>query len=83
MSLLLLLEAKSLDKLKARQEELVKNYEDLTKNIIEGEKQIVNLKDQRNAMGGALQQVEMFIKEVEESDVMPEEKQAALNIATS
>jgi|TARA_B110000977_G_scaffold161288_1_gene206141 hypothetical protein len=73
----------SLDKLKARQEELVKNYEDLTKNIIEGEKQIVNLKDQRNAMGGALQQVEMFIKEVEESDVMPEEKQAALNIATS
>ena len=73
----------SLDKLKARQEELVKNYEDLTKSIIEGEKQIVNLKDQRNAMGGALQQVEMFIKEVEESDVMPEEKQAALNIATS
>ena len=73
----------SLDKLKARQEELVKNYEDLTKNIIEGEKQIVNLKDQRNAMGGALQQVELFIKEEEESDVMPEEKQAALNIATS
>ena len=73
----------SLDKLKARQEELVKNYEDLTKSIIEGEKQIINLKDQRNAMGGALQQVEMFIKEVEESDVMPEEKQAALNIATS
>ena len=73
----------SLDKLKTRREELVKNYEDLTKNIIEGEKQIINLKDQRNAMGGALQQVEMFIKEEKESDVMPEEKQAALNIATS
>ena len=73
----------SLDKLKTRREELVKNYEDLTKNIIEGEKQIISLKDQRNAMGGALQQVEMFIKEEEESDVMPEEKQAALNIATS
>ena len=73
----------SIDKLKARQEELAKNYDDLTKNIIEGEKQIVQLKDQRNAMGGALQQVEMFIKEEEESDVMPDEKQAALNIATS
>ena len=73
----------SLDKLSARREELVKNYEELTKNIIEGEKQIVNLKDQRNAMGGALQQVDMFIKEEEESDVMPEAKQAALNIATS
>jgi len=73
----------SLDKLKARQEELAKNYDDLTKNIIEGEKQIINLKDQRNAMGGALQQVELFIKEEQESDVMPEEKQAALNIATS
>ena len=73
----------SLDKLNTRREELVKNYDDLTKNIIEGEKQIVQLKDQRNAMGGALQQVEMFIKEEEESDVMPEEKQAALNIATS
>ena len=73
----------SLDKLNTRREELVKNYEDLTKNIIEGEKQIISLKDQRNAMGGALQQVEMFIKEEEESDVMPEEKQAALNIATS
>ena len=73
----------SLDKLNTRREELLKNYEDLTKNIIEGEKQIISLKDQRNAMGGALQQVEMFIKETEESDVMPEEKQAALNIATS
>ena len=73
----------SLDKLNTRREELLKNYEDLTKNIIEGEKQIINLKDQRNAMGGALQQVEMFIKEEKESDVMPEEKQAALNIATS
>ena len=73
----------SLDKLNTRREELVKNYEDLTKNIIEGEKQIISLKDQRNAMGGALQQVEMFIKEEKESDVMPEEKQAALNIATS
>ena len=73
----------SLDKLNTRREELVKNYEDLTKNIIEGEKQIISLKDQRNAMGGALQQVEMFIKEEEESDVMPEEKAAALNIATS
>ena len=73
----------SLDKLKTRREELAKNYDDLTKNIFEGEKQVVNLKDQRNAMGGALQQVEMFIKEAEESDVMPEEKAAALNIATS
>ena len=73
----------SLDKLNTRREELVKNYDDLTKNIIEGEKQIVQLKDQRNAMGGALQQVDMFIKEEEESDVMPDEKQAALNIATS
>ena len=73
----------SLDKLSTRREELVKNYDDLTKNIIEGEKQIVQLKDQRNAMGGALQQVEIFIKEAEEDDTMPEEKQAALNIATS
>jgi|TARA_R110001592_G_scaffold341198_1_gene629985 hypothetical protein len=73
----------SLDKLNTRREELVKNYDDLTKNIIEGEKQIVQLKDQRNAMGGALQQVEIFIKEAEEDDTMPEEKQAALNIATS
>ena len=73
----------SLDKLNTRREELVKNYDDLTKNIIEGEKQIVQLKDQRNAMGVALQQVEIFIKEAEEDDTMPEEKQAALNIATS
>lgn len=73
----------SIDKLKARKEELAKNYDDLTKNIIEGEKQIVQLKDQRNAMGGALQQVEMFIKEAEENDTMPAEKQEALNIATS
>ena len=34
-------------------------------------------------MGGALQQVEMFIKEAEESDVMPEEKAAALEIASN
>jgi hypothetical protein len=56
----------------------------MVEEISNGEKQIRAMKDNLNALAGALQQVEIFIKQIEDDgDPMPEEKQQALDLATS
>ena len=60
------------------------NIETLQKDIVSSENQIKTLRNNLNAMAGALQQVDMFLKQLEEKgDPMPAEKQQALDIATS
>ena len=67
-----------------RKEEIVTDYNKLVEEIGKGESQIKVMKDNLNALAGALQQVEIFIKQIEDDgDPMPEEKQQALDIATS
>ena len=74
----------SKDDLLKRKEEIVTDYNKLVEEIGKGESQIKVMKDNLNALAGALQQVEMFIKQIEDDgDPMPEEKQQALDIATS
>jgi len=42
------------------------------------------MQDNRSALAGALQQVDLFIKQIEDDgDPMPEEKRQALEMATS
>ena len=46
--------------------------------------QIKAMQDNRSALAGALQQVDLFIKQIEDDgDPMPEEKRQALEMATS
>ena len=67
-----------------RKEDIVTDYNKLVEEIGKGEGQIKVMKDNLNALAGALQQVEMFVKQIEDDgDPMPAEKQQALDIATS
>jgi len=74
----------SKDELLKRKTEILADYEKAAKEIEKGEAQIKTMKNNLNALGGAVQQVEMFVKQIEEKgEPMPAEKQQALDIATS
>ena len=74
----------SKDDLLKRKEEIVTEYNKLIEEINKGEGQIKAMQDNRNALAGALQQVDLFIKQIEDDgDPMPAEKQQALEMATS
>ena len=67
-----------------RKEDIVTDYNKLVAEIDKGESQIKVMKDNLNALAGALQQVEMFVKQIdEEGEPMTEDKKFALDMATS
>ena len=74
----------SKDDLLKRKEEIVKDYNNLVAEIQKGESQVKEMKNNLNAIGGALQQVDLFIKQIEDAgEPMPEDKKMALDMATS
>ena len=74
----------SKDSLLERKEEIVTDYNTLVEEIGKGEQNLKAMKDNLHALAGALQQVEMFVKQIEDDgDPMPAEKQQALDLATS
>jgi len=74
----------SKDELLKRKEEIVTDYNNLVKEIEKGETSVRTMKNNLNALSGALQQVELFIKQIEDDgDAMPPEKAFALDMATS
>ena len=67
-----------------RKEEIVNDYNNLVAEIQKGESQVKEMKNNLNALGGALQQTDLFIKQIEEAgEPMPEDKKMALDMATS
>ena len=67
-----------------RKENIVTDYNKLVEEISKGESQIKVMKDNLNALAGALQQVNLFIQQIEDDgDPMPDEKRQALEMATS
>ena len=73
----------SKDELLTRKEEIKKDADVLVKQIEEQENKIKQMKNNLNALAGASQQCELFLKELEDKNEMSREKEAALNIATS
>ena len=74
----------SKDDLLKRKEEIVTDYNKLVEDIGKGEQNQRAMKDNLSALAGALQQVDLFIKQIEDDgDPMPEEKRQALEMATS
>ena len=72
------------EKLVARKEQIKKDFDNLVTQIEEQENKIKAMKNNLNALAGASQQCDLFLKELESKDEpMPREKEAALNIATS
>ena len=67
-----------------RKEEIVNDYNNLVAEIQKGESQVKEMKNNLNALAGALQQTDLFIKQIDDDgDVMPPEKAFALDMATS
>ena len=74
----------SKDNLLERKEEIVTDYNKLVAEIGKGEQNLRAMRDNQNALAGALQQVDLFIKQIEDDgDSMPEDKKFALDMATS
>ena len=74
----------SKDDLLKRKEEIVTDYNKLVEEIGKGEQNQKVMRTNLNALSGALQQVDLFIKQIEDDgDPMPEEKRQALEMATS
>jgi len=72
------------EQLIARKEQIKKDFDNLVIQIEEQENKIKTMKNNLNALAGASQQCDLFLKELESKDEpMPREKEAALNIATS
>ena len=67
-----------------RKEEILKDFNTMVEEIGKGEQSLKAMRDNQNALAGALQQIELFIKQIEDDgDPMPEEKRQALEMATS
>ena len=74
----------STDDLLKRKEKIVTDYNNLVAQIQKGESEIKDMKNNLNALAGALQQNDLFIQQVEDDgDTMPPEKKFALDMATS
>ena len=72
------------EQLIARKEQIKKDFDALVKQIDEQEGKIKSMKNNLNALAGASQQCDLFIKQIEEKgEPMPPEKAQALEIATS
>ena len=74
----------SKEKIEARKSDLEKDFQTVKQQIEDSEIKIVTMKNNLNALAGAIQQCDMFLKELTDKDApMPAEKQQALDIATS
>mgnify|MGYP000338842964 CR=1 FL=1 len=74
----------SKEQIETRKSDLQKDFQTVKQQIEDSEVKIVGMKNNLNALAGAIQQCDMFLKTIEEKDApMPAEKQQALDIATS
>ena len=74
----------SKEQIETRKSDLEKDFQTVKQQIEDSEIKIVTMKNNLNALAGAIQQCDLFLKELTDKDApMPTEKQQALDIATS
>ena len=72
------------EQIETRKSDLEKDFQTVKQQIEDGEIKINTMRNNLNALAGAIQQCDMFLKQLAEKDApMPVEKQQALDIATS
>ena len=72
------------EEIETRKSNLQADFQTVKNKIEESEAAILNMRNNLNALAGAIQQCDLFLKEIADKDApMPEEKQQALDIATS
>ena len=74
----------TIEQIEKRIVHIKKDFDALVIQIEDQELKIKGMRNNLNALAGASQQCDLFLKELESKDEpMPREKEAALNIATS
>ena len=74
----------SKEQIETRKSNLEKDFQTVKQQIEDSEVKINSMRNNLNALAGAIQQCDMFLKQLAEKDApMPAEKQQALDIATS
>ena len=72
------------EQIETRKSDLEKDFQTVKQQIEDGEIKINTMRNNLTALAGAIQQCDMFLKELTDKDApMPAEKQQALDIATS
>ena len=72
------------EQIESRKSDLEKDFQTVKQQIEDGEAKVNTMKNNLNALAGAIQQCDMFLKQLAEKDApMPAEQQQALDIATS
>jgi len=72
------------EQIESRKHNLEHDFQTVKQQIEEGEIKIISMKNNLNALAGAIQQCDQFLKDIAETKPpMPPEKQQALDIATS
>ena len=72
------------EQIETRKSDLEKDFQTVKQQIEDGEIKINTMRNNLNALAGAIQQCDMFLKELTDKDApMPAEQQQALDIATS
>jgi len=73
------------EQIETRKSDLQKDFQTVKQQIEDSEVKIVSMKNNLNALAGAIQQCDMFLKQLaDDTDApMSAEKQQALDIATS
>ena len=72
------------EQIELRKSNLEKDFQTVKQQIEEGQVKINTMRNNLNALVGAIQQCDVFLKEITDKDApMPAEKQQALDIATS
>ena len=72
------------EQIETRKSDLEKDFQTVKQQIEDGEAKVHSMKNNLNALAGAIQQCDMFLKQLADKDApMPPEKQQALDIATS
>jgi len=74
----------SKEQIETRKSQLEKDFQTVKQQIEDSEVKIVSMKNNLNALAGAVQQCDMFLNELVDTNApMPADKQQALDIATS
>jgi len=75
----------SKEQIETRKSELEKDFQMVKQQIEDSEVKVISMKNNLNALAGAMQQCDMFLKQLaDDADApMSAEKQQALDIATS
>ena len=72
------------EQIESRKSDLEKDFQTVKQQIEDSEVKINSMRNNLNALAGAIQQCDMFLKQLAEKEApMPTEKQQALDIATS